>query len=227
MRALLVPALLAGCAQTIRLKDPPPPATIGEACDTLAPTTTAFPVRFPAREASCDWGEDENLDPEQGVVTARAEDVASIDLQDAAICDVGFTFDVGEDFRYDDAFLLLFGDVVLAASYGSMVEVFDTDGALRLYDWSKLAGYPLDYSYEGPYCLGEAEGLSACSIPPPETTGDLALDFGATIVDALAERVYRDGRYDFRFVTLGDNDPDEDCSHSGFRFTVDVTYVPF
>ncbi|MFN7146027.1 MAG: hypothetical protein ACK4YP_19795 [Myxococcota bacterium] len=232
---VLLPFLL-GCAQTVWLEEPadptpPKPATIEEACALTTPAAVSFDVTFPARSAGCDWYDDGNLPPEQGVVTARVEETAAIDLDAGlAICDVAFDFrgpDGDQIMEYDDAFLLTFGDVVLAASYAPMVEAFDADGMLRLYDWADLAGFPFDFEDAGTYCLGAAEGLSACSVPPPETPGPIALSFGASVVNALAERAHDRGVYTFGFVTIGDNDADQDCSHAAFTFTVDVAHVPF
>lgn len=226
--------VLLGCVQVIELEDPAFEGTIGEACDVGPRETVTLDVTFPAREPGCAWGDDDNRSPEQGVVTARAEETAALDL-DGAICSLAFDFtesDAGDDdddllLRYDDGFLLTFGGAVLVASYAPLVEVFETDGLLRLYDWSRLVGFPFGFEEEGTYCLGEAEGMSSCEVPPPERPGPLALSFGADVVSALAERAHAEDRYAFGFVTYGDNDPEVDCSHSELAFRVDVTAVPY
>lgn len=232
----LAPTIPGGCAQTIRLDDDEedePEATITEACELATPETTTLVVSFPEREPGCDWGEDGNLEPAQGALTARAEDVQGLDLPaDVAICDVGFDFqgvdpEVEQHIRYDDHFLLTFDDVVLASSYEPMVERLAEDGHLRSYDWEALAGYEFEIQDFDTYCLGGDEGLSACTVPPAETEGVITLDFGKRIVNELAEVAHAQGRYDFGFVTVGDNDPDVDCSHTEFSFTVDVDYVAY
>jgi hypothetical protein len=38
-------------------------------------------------------------------------------------------------------------------------------------------------------------------------------------------RAVESGCFDFSFITMGDNDPDLDCSHEYFAFTVDIPYV--
>jgi len=229
---------LAGCAQTILVDPLPKSQTIVEACAD-ARETLRVDVTFPAREPGCAWGEGGNREPEQGLVTARAEDEAPLDLpDDVVICDLGFDFgvDAGTDdddddddpvIRYDDNFLLTFGDVVLAASYAPMVETFITESVLRLYDWDRLVGFPFGFEDAGTYCLGAEEGLSSCSVPPPETPGPLALDFGEPVVAALAERAYTRADYTFGFITIGDNDADVDCAHSAFTFEVDVAYTRY
>jgi hypothetical protein len=226
--------VLLGCVQVIELKDPAPEGTIAEACAGGSPDTVSLDVSFPARAPGCAWGEDGNREPEQGFVTARAEESVALDL-DGGICSLAFDFtesDDGDDddellLRYDDGFLLAFGGAILVASYAPLVEVFETDGFLRLYDWSRLVDAPFGFEEEGTYCLGEAEGLSSCEVPPPETPGPLALAFGEPVVGALAERAHAEDRYAFDLVTYGDNDPDVDCSHSALSFRVEVTAVPY
>lgn len=237
MRLALV-SMVAGCAQTILLDRDPPhlpvvPATIGEACDAESPEMLTLEVRFPGREAGCDWGEGGNLYMEQSVVTARTEDLVSLELpDDVAICDVGLDFrgldgEVEQIMTYDDHFLLTLDDVVLAASYAPLVDLLAEDGHLRLYDWDRIAGEPFSFIDAGTYCLGAEEGLSTCTIPPPATPGVLTLDLGDDVVEELAEYAYEEQRYDFAFVVVGDNDPEEDCAHAAFGFTVDVAYVAY
>ena len=81
MRTVLVLAL-SGCAQTILLDEALPARSIVEACDAAAPTRVTLDVLFPEREPGCDWGEDGNLEPEQGILTARTEDVVLLDMPD-------------------------------------------------------------------------------------------------------------------------------------------------
>lgn len=229
--------LLPACVQVIPLEDPPPAATAEEACARGNIRSVPLDVSFPERAPGCAWGEDGNRSPDQGVVTARAEQSAALAL-DGAICGLDFDFSVDRGdadaaaddeplLRYDDGFLLTFDDVILVASYAPLVEVFATDGLLRVYDWSRLVGFPFGFEPEGTYCLGEVEGLSSCEVPPPETAGPLSLVFGDPIVAALAERAHARGGSAFGFVTYGDNDPDFDCSHSAFSFRVDARIAPY
>jgi len=238
MRALPVLGLLVlgGCAQTIDLDPETPEGKSDPIVDACANGTTqiaTMEVRFPEREPGCDWGEGGNLDPAQSVVTARTEDVVAVAMPEgAAICDVSFDFSSTDDddddeqsIRYDDFFLLTLDDAVLAASYAPLVDALGEEGHLRIYDWDRLAGLPIGFDDEDAYCLGEAQGLSTCEIPPPETSGTIALDFGERIVAELSAYAYDTGRYEFSFITLGDNDDAVDCSHAAFHFTVRVEYV--
>lgn len=242
MRALPLLGLLAlgGCSQTIDLDpatDDAPRAPIEDACAGGTTQFASMEVRFPEREPGCNWGEGGNLDPAQSVITARTEDVVALAMPEgAAICDVDFDFRGAESdeddedeqtIRYDDFFLLTLDDVVLTASYAPLVDALDAQGHLRLYDWDNIAGTPIGFDDADSYCLGEAEGLSTCEIPPAETSGAISLDFGEQIVSELSAYAYDAGRYEFSFVTLGDNDEAVDCSHAAFRFTVHVEYVAF
>lgn len=223
--------VLSGCAQTIKLDEALPARSIVEACDAHTREQVTLDVSFPEREPSCDWGADGNLEPEQARLTARTEDVVALDMPESvAICDVTFDFadpDSEQILRYDDNFLFTLDDVVLAASYAPMVDVLEADGHLRLYDWDRLVGTPFVLDDPRTYCLGETEGLATCTIPAPETSGVISLDYGAEIVNELADYAFAEQRYEFAFVTVGDNDAEEDCSHAAFGFTVDVAYVPY
>ena len=205
------------------------PPSIAERCEDETVREITLQIRFDAREPGCDWGEDGNLEPDGGVVTARAEEAEPLVLTDVAICDMLFDFepdDEEQNIRYDDNFFLTFDDVVLAASYGPMVDEFDAEGTFRLYDWDDIAGYPFSFDEDIPtYCLGEEEGLSSCEVPPPERNGPIAIELHPTIVNGLAQRAYAEQRYEFGFVTLGDDEPDEDCSHGAFEFRVEVSYI--
>lgn len=206
---------------------------VADLCEEEEPETVTLTVEFPATSGGCDWGEDGNLDPSQGIVTARLEQTDSLELpDDAVICDVTFDFEgitggEGTPMVYDDNFFFTFNGVVLAASYGPMVESLPSDDIYYTYDWEALAGTGFEFDDRVPtYCLGEDEGLSVCEIPPPETNGVMSLQFDSGVVNELAFRAIEAGAYDFTFVTIGDND-DTDCYHEDFAFTVEIPYVTY
>ena len=202
---------------------------IAEICDTSELQTVTLEVAFPEAPADCNWGEDGNLVMQQGVVTGRQEQVGSLDLPEGeVICGLQLGFkSLDPSFQqvmvYDDNFFLTFNDVVLAASYGPMVEVFEEDDGFYTYDWNRLKGYEFGFGQVPTYCIGANEGLSDCTIPPPEQPGLISLDFGGELIERLSLIAVQQGRYDFTFVATGDNDPGTDCSHAAFQFTVDVT----
>jgi hypothetical protein len=206
-----------------------------ELCENNEPETVLLDVFFPAVSAGCDWGENGNLPMAQGRVTGRQEQRVTLELpQNGIICDLGFEFDSidpsfeqQEQFTYDDNFFLSFNDVVLAASYGPMVlQNFTNERGLYRYDWEKLKGFEFGFEAAPTYCIGAEEGLSECTIPPPETNGTISLAFGGALVRQLSYVAIEEKRFEFMLATVGDNDPQTDCSHEAFGFQVEVRYVP-
>ena len=201
-------------------------------CTDNEPVSVTLLVEFPATSPGCPFGEDDNLDAEQGVITARVEQFSELALPDeVVVCDLSFDFvgisgGEGTPMVYDDNFWFTFDDVVLAGSYGPMVEQFDTEGSLPLYSWDQIVGTEFEFDDSVPtFCLGESDGRSECEIPPPETDGIMSLQFGDDLVNELSLRAVQSERFDFSFITMGDNDPDQDCAHEYFAFSVEVPYV--
>ncbi len=224
--------LLAACAdQKIDLSDVSSADEVTEACEQYTPETVTLEVVFPAQTESCPWGEGDNLDPEGGLLTARVEQTQALTLPtDAIICDLAFDFsglvpDEVQVMRYDDHFFFTFNDLVLASSLA--VAVDELPGELPTWDWSALAGF--DYHATGweyePYCLGAEAGDTTCEIPETETEGTMNLSFPDALVAELSAAAIEAGRYDFAFVTTGDDDADRDCRHAEFGFTVEVPYL--
>jgi len=238
---LALPSLIGACASGKGATEgqvdtggpaaPSSPEDIAELCEQGEPQLLARTLSFPATERGCAWGEGGNLGPEQGLVTAREEQLAALALPTGAvICDMAFDFagvngGEGTPMEYDDNFFFTFNDVVLAASYKPLVDVLPVEDELyRVYGWSTLAGAPFEFEDTTAYCLGEDEGLASCEVPPPETAGLLQLAFDPEVANQLAYRAIAEGRAEFAFITLGDND-DTDCFHEEFAFEVEVPFV--
>jgi hypothetical protein len=246
MRAALLPLLallplVAGCASGKGSTEgevdsggpaaPTSPEDIAELCDQGEPQVLARTLSFPATERGCDWGEGGNLDRDDAHVSAREEQLAALALPEGAvICDMAFDFagvngGEGTPMEYDDNFFLAFNDVVLAASYKPLVDVLPVEDELyRVYSWGALAGQPFEFNDTTSYCLGEDEGLASCDVPPPETRGLLQMAFAPEVANQLAFRAIAEGRAEFNFITIGDND-DTDCFHEEFAFEVEVPFV--
>ena len=202
-----------------------------DACEELEEAgEQVFEIVFEASTGGCDWGEDENLDAAQGLVTARSSAFQTIELDAGQVaCDMNFEFtDISSEYDpmmyYDDNFVFTFNDVVLATSYAPWVDEFEQDGSLAFYDWSDIVGSEVEFSGVPSYCLGQDEGLSDCRIPPPETGGVMALEFDDTLDTELAYRALEAGEIEFMFAAMGDND-NSDCYHEEFAFEVTVPYV--
>ena len=200
-------------------------------CDRRTPDEIEFEVFFEATPGGCSWGEDGNGERESGLVTARTEQTVSIDIPEGGVvCGLDFDFaalDPGFEqvMTYDDHFFLNFNGIVLAASYGEMVDDLNITDGLARYDWGDLEGFPIDLHGEiDDYCVGEDEGLSQCTIPESETPGEISLSFGGELVDQMSFLALESGSYSFQFVTTGD-DNDSDCFHDDFEFTVEAPVI--
>ena len=86
---------------------------------------------------------------------------------------------------------------------------------LPVWDWASIAGAELEFGKVPTFCLGEEEGRATCDIPPPETPGEMALDFDDDLVAELSLRALEQDRMAFTFITFGDNDAATDCSQIG------------
>lgn len=233
LRRCLLLLVLPACAdQKIDLGALDTPEDVVDACQEYTPETVTLEVLFPAQEDACPWGRDDNAVPRDGVFTARIEETETLDLpEDAVICDLAFDFsglvpDEVQVMVYDDHFFFTFNDNVLASSYAPAVDALPTDGALRTWDWERVVGMDYHAIGEGaPYCLGGETGGGTCDIPATETPGPISLSFDEALVAELSLSAIQEGRYDFAFVTTGDDDPEKDCRHEAFGFTVEVPYL--
>lgn len=195
------------------------------ACDDLEPEDVELQVQFQGLTGGCDFGAKDNLPADQGVLTARKAQFVNLELPSGGVaCDLDFDFggfdpSLEQVVRYDDHFFLTFAGVVLASSSRPLVEALPDDEGLRTWDWEALAGTPFDFDGVATYCLGREEGLSECTIPPPDTPGPISLSFGGELVDRLSLRAIEEDRFDFGFIVTGDNDG-TDCSMDPFEFSV-------
>ena len=141
------------------------------------------------------------------------------------MCDVALDFN-GLDpssvqtIIYDDHFFLTFNDAVLASSHANLVANFQEEDDLSIYRWGAIVGEPVDFDSAEPYCLGEDEGLAECDIPPSDQQGPISLAYDEDIIHKLARRAIDENRFDYSFITIGDNDPGSDCTHEAFTFIV-------
>jgi hypothetical protein len=231
--ALLVLAASTGCDDGIILGNIDDINTVEELrdiCDRGTPEEIEFEVFFEATEG-CAWGQNGNDPATPGLVAARTEQTVSIEIPEGGVvCDLDFDFagldpGVERSLNYDDHFFLNLNGIVLAASYGAMVDEFETIDDLALYDWNDLKRFEIEEHGDiDDYCVGEDEGLSECSIPESESGGPISLAFGGELVDRMSLRALEAGEYTFQFVAVGD-DNDTDCAHDDFVFTVAAPVV--
>lgn len=233
MNPILLFALVGCTDQKIDLGSLQTPDDIADVCERYEPEEITLDVLFPAQTEACPWEEGDNENPEGGHLTARVEQVESLELPtEAVICDMAFDFtglvpDEIQVMVYDDHFFFTFNDIVLSSSFAPAVDELVAEGDLHTWDWSRVVGY--DYhavgdDYES-YCLGEIGGSAECDIPATETPGPITMRYDEALVAELSLSAIADARYDFSFITTGDDDVGEDCKHEAFGFTVTVPYL--
>ena len=200
---------------------------LATACEALDQEEEIINITFLAANDGCEWGEDGNGERTQGLLSARREDVEAMDFPEGGVaCDLDFDFsglnpDFEQEIVYDDHFLLTYNDVILASSSSEMVEKLDQEETgWYLYDWDGIYGQSMPTSTES-YCLGEE---SECEVPKTEEPGPIRLSFSGDLVQELGFLGLEQNRYEFGFISMGDND-DSDCSHEAFTFKVVVPVV--
>ncbi|MFK7929625.1 MAG: hypothetical protein AB8H79_15625 [Myxococcota bacterium] len=211
------------------------PEEIADLCARFEPTVQTVRVEIPANTESCPWGEGDNLEAAQGQATARDEVYVSVELpEDVVVCNLDFQFRVDPNLEpemvYDDHMFFLFNDVVLASSAGDLISSLPKERDLPLWDWLSVAGS--GFNFDGvPWCLGQEDGRSDCTIPSPDTREPLLLKYDDDLVNELSLRAVELDKYEFGFVVFGDNDPQSqgqaggDCTHDAFAFDVDVPFI--
>ena len=235
-RAPLTALMLIGCNQGKTslgfLEDIEDAGDVEQACEDYEDLIETDEIRIVFEETTgeCPWGEGDNLDQENLYLVARVEQVEGLDLDDEVVlCDMeldlsGLALGQIQVMVYDDYFFFTFNDVVLASSHAPAVEQLATDEGMPLYDWSNIVGTPFPDG-DAPFCLGEETGESQCEIPSTEVEGEISMSFSSSIINELSARAIAEERFDFGFVTTGDNDPSTDCQHDEFSFSVAVEYL--
>ncbi len=187
-------------------------------------------VSFERLLPDCPWGEDDNLLPAQERATARIEQSFDFASPSAggSLCALRFDFTRGGEaveLRYDDNFFLVMDGVVLAASDRDLVARLPREGDLVLWQWSAIAGATMNVTSVRPYCLGEEAGIGSCLVPETDSLGAFRLNLP---LERFPELLARAEGADVRiqFITVGDNDPERDCSHGGVSFELNYVFVP-
>ena len=199
-------------------------------CDNALIISETFDIHFDERRPSCEWDTNDNIGARDGYLTARTRESHAIPVDlSRQICGITFDFDPdrsGQSLAYDDELFLLFNDVVLLSSDTRQVARLDEKDGLRFFDWEALVGSPIDFSSSVPhYCLGQAEGLSTCEVPDAHITGEVQLDLEPELMRTLGDYAVDIGEANFDLVTIGDNDPENDCFHTPFSLSITIHSV--
>ncbi len=196
-----------------------------------------------------------NLGIKDRRVSARIEQQVALDIpSNALFCDMSLDFKAGlpEEDRekgqymyYDDEIFLTFNDVIFAASQ-SYDNVFQNEEGFLIYDWNKIVGERYEWERFQPYCITMGTQEGACSIPKTQTKGymDVALTpelvqnlaaYTGFVFDKKEDKMQlteeqaaekkANEKFEFGFVTIGDDNTNIDCAHSKFEFEINLQYV--
>lgn len=218
---LLAPACAVPSLETV--------TEITELCADSSLETIAFDV-FIDESDGCSWGEDGNIEEDQGVYTARDAVIRSIEgMENTVMCSLDFDFH--GDFTYEDDFFLTWNDAILLTNRGSVVGEFSEWMRYPVFEWDDIVDLEIPTSQNfTPFCAGEDDDNADCEVPRERNNGnwegDLEYDVDLIVVHELAFRAQSFGRLDIGLVTTGDNDED-DCSHSELDLEVTGTGVVF
>ena len=207
----------------------PPITEIVQNCENLTQQTHATQITFNPPGKTCEWNQNGNLGKFDRYFQARIEQSQNLNLPAGAlVCGASFDF-VQQDFRYDDQFLFLFNDNLIASGYNfeSLLET-GNQGLLK-YDWNRIRvtewfhGVDGGLSLEEIYCPQIPGGTAQCDFPGHDQQGTIHLNYSDSFIQSLmAQGVPQN--HSFKLVTLGDDDK-HDCEHTGVSFTVTVKYV--
>lgn len=187
----------------------------------------SFPNPVSSQPAStCGFGVADNGGPANDHFSARVEQNVDFALPTGAkICSMEFQVNE-QTITYDDHIFLVFDDSVIMAStpFESYLPVSD---GIFTWDWSYVSGksWKLGNETNYSYCLGEIQGLSQCRFPQTQQQGVMRLEFDPAIFQGITARNFNRPIHTFKFVTMGDNDPQVDCQHSPISFAVTVSYA--
>ncbi len=196
---------------------------IADACDRLPIQRAVVNIQFPKPDLTCEWEANGNLAPLNNFFQARIEQPRTMGLpRGAVICDAQFTFSQ-QDFLYDDHFLLLFNDTVIASSYDFSYRLEKGNFGLLKYDWGRMAGMDWLKNKEQIFCPDIPGGQSMCSFPGHDQQGVIDLNYEPSFIQAIMSQGVP-SNHSFTMVSIGDND-EEDCEHSDVEFDVSVNYV--
>ena len=183
------------------------------------------------RNEVCLFGQGENLSKVNGEVRAEYTQKANLRLPaNAVLCGMSVS-SKAQTVKYDDMFHLKFNDYIIASNHKSAVERIDperifvgnSDVYIYKYNWSSLVESPFGNQANDDFCLGESEGLSSCSWPKTEQTGNFSLNYDNELLINLGARKPAN-QQQLALTVTGDNDASLDCYHSKLSIDVQVKY---
>ncbi len=184
-------------------------------------------LHFPeiAAGTTCSFGSNGNLSRRDGFIRAYFKQDQAIALPAGAkLC--GFSIEpTSGAMHYDDEMFFLVENRVLMATK-DYTEYFPKDGIFSTFSWESLRNQVYNqFDQRGLYCVGGADGLSECQLPPTDTTGTIELSISGELSSSLATLLEEKDVLNFSWVTTGDND-DSDCRHTDIKLPLVMHYVP-
>lgn len=200
--------------------------TVATMCQSAQRKTKTITLSFNEKPAGCAWNQDGNLDPIDGIIRARHEEMISLNLEETeTICDLAIKSDA-QSISFDDSLLLTFNDVVLMSSYDYTPEFASQDG-LFTYSWPHLvnAYNPGPFDDNTTYCLGSGEGDGAhCEVPETQSLGTFALTLPKDRSHQLSALAKTQNKAELALIVTGDDNSD-DCQRSALNLQVEISYV--
>ncbi|PIU00334.1 MAG: hypothetical protein COT74_05230 [Bdellovibrionales bacterium CG10_big_fil_rev_8_21_14_0_10_45_34] len=199
------------------------------------PRDIEFPFGMPKTGDVCRFGQADNLSMKNEFIRARYEQEFDLPLEGKhELCDMKMEFNM-QKMVYDDIFYFSLNDFVLASNSKTTTSALETsviqvDGKsieVYKYDWLGVQGKPMGdiNSTADDYCVASSLGLSSCSWPLSERSGNMQVSLDRRVIIGLGILNGNSTAPSFRFVTTGDNDPSSDCQHSPIEFDVTIDYV--
>lgn len=202
-------------------------------CASGTQETMTVSVNFPNPYDSglkCEFGIGDNLSILDRFFRARREQPVNFNLPSGAtLCGMDFSFP-SQKIHFDDEFLFLLNDVIVASSYDFSGD-FEQLLGMNVFDWQKIAGKDWTNSNaraarQTPFCEGMNSGQSSCSWPATDTTGTIRMQFKPEVFQKIFALNPTRSAQEFKLVVTGDNDTQCNKNSAGDTVNCDCTHLP-
>lgn len=191
----------------------------------------SWEIVFPSID-SCDWGEAGNLDPVEGVFSARTEQYVTYrPPAGRGLCGVSSALQSHQggirvdSFRYDDEVLMTYQDRILFSSSDNFFPNLDYDNLGYIYDWDNIVGTAM---VDGSFWKWGSDAVVTIPASNPTSGGVLEIKMGNGKMEPINELSVSQGQVQFGLIVFGDRDDwasedGADCVHSELRFELFVS----
>jgi hypothetical protein len=189
-------------------------------CSSGVKKSRSIQVQFPSNNgAECPFGKGDNLDKNNGKITARIEKDFPLDIPKShKVCSM-MADAPKQPMRYDDHLFLALNGTILLSSTTEAEKFLTGANGFKRYDWTKIKGQE---SADPPsYC---GPGLT-CRLPRTQVEGD----FSFSISDAASLKIFAPllgSDLKFQLILTGDDNPESDCQlNTPLKVNVRYEYV--